>query len=302
VKLLVTGSRGQVGTELVRQAQVLGWTVKAVDRDDLDITDREAVNRVIASFSPDAVTNAAAYTAVDQAEQDHAAAFAVNRDGPENLAVACADSDIPLIHYSTDYVFDGGNRDAYAESVPVAPLGVYGESKFAGEQAVRECCLKYFILRTSWVFSAHGNNFVKTMLRLAGERETLGVVADQFGKPTSAAEIARQTLAMLPVAEGNWGTYHLAQPDDTSWYGFAEAIFAEAEKQGALLKLETVNAIRTEDYPTPARRPANSVLCCNKLESVFGVSILPWRQSLADVIRELRDTGSEMRGRATTDE
>jgi len=289
MRLLITGCDGQVGTELTRQSRALGWTVKAVDRDGLDITDLGAVNKAVFTFVPDAVVNAAAYTAVDKAENDRIAAFAVNRDGPKNLAVACADLDIPLIHYSTDYVFDGSKSDGYVEDDPVAPLGVYGESKLAGEQAVRELCTKYLVLRTSWVFSSHGNNFVRTMLRLAAEREVLGVVADQFGKPTSAAEIARLTLGVLSEAGGYWGVYHLAQPETISWHGFAEAIFDEARKQGVLLKAGEVRAIGTADYPTPAKRPANSELHCDKLELVFGVRIRSWRESLADAIGEIEN-------------
>ena len=289
MKLLITGCDGQVGTELTRQSRALGWTVKAVDRDGLDITDLEAVNNAVCVFKPDAVVNAAAYTAVDKAERDRDAAFAVNRDGPKNLAVVCSDLDIPLIHYSTDYVFDGSKSDAYAENDPVAPLGVYGESKLAGEQAVCELCSKYLILRTSWVFSAHGSNFVKTMLRLGAERKELGVVADQFGKPTSAAELARVTLEIISSVDIRWGIYHLAQPLVTSWYGFAEAIFEEARRQAVALKLEQLNTIATSDYPTFAKRPANSELHCDKLESIFGASIKPWRQSLVEVIREMKD-------------
>jgi len=289
MRLLITGCDGQVGTELTRQSVALGWTVKAVDRDGLDITDLGAVNEAVRVLMPDAVVNAAAYTAVDKAENDRIAAFAVNRDGPKNLAAACADLDIPLIHYSTDYVFDGRKFDGYVEDDPVAPLGVYGKSKLAGELAVQELCSKYLVLRTSWVFSAHGSNFVRTMLRLAAEREVLGVVADQFGKPTSAAEIARLTLGVLSGAGEYWGVYHLAQPQTISWHGFAEAIFDEARKQGVLLKVGEVKAIGTADYPTPARRPVNSELNCDKLELVFGVRIMPWRESLADAVCEIEN-------------
>ena len=289
MKLLITGSKGQLGTELVRQAA--GHTLHAVDHDALDITNAAAVQQVFTSFKPDVVINAAAYTAVDRAETDREAAFAVNRDGPANLAEACAQMDIPLVHVSTDYVFDGSKVGAYTEDDPVAPLGVYGESKLAGEDAVREHCPKHLIFRTSWVFSAHGNNFVKTMLRLAADREQMGVVTDQFGKPTSAGELARVILAVLPKMEGKWGTYHLAQPEVTSWHGFASAIFEEARVQGVTLKVSTLNAIESKDYPTPAKRPANSELGCSKLEETFGSHIRPWRESLADVITELKRYG-----------
>ncbi|ATX81415.1 dTDP-4-dehydrorhamnose reductase [Mariprofundus ferrinatatus] len=287
MKLLITGAKGQLGSELVRLGS--SHELFAVDYDQLDITDANAVINCINNFKPDAVINAAAYTAVDRAESDVEAAFAVNRDGPTNLARACGQSDIPLIHVSTDYVFDGSAQRAYIESDTVSPLGVYGQSKLAGEDAVRNLCRKHLILRTSWVFSPHGNNFVKTMLRLGAEREGLGVVADQFGKPTSAAEIARLILETLPAAEGKWGTYHLAQPDRISWFGFAEAIFSEARRQGMELKVREVNAISTSDYPTPAKRPSNSELNCERLESVFGVSIRPWQKSLAEVIKELKN-------------
>jgi len=288
MRLLIAGCLGQVGTELVRQSFKQSWEVKAVGRDELDITDADAVSRSVSEVKPDVVINAAAYTAVDRAEGDIDAAFAVNRDGPANLASTCAEAGIPLIHYSTDYVFDGSKHGTYVEDDPVAPLGVYGESKLAGEVAIAEHWSKHLILRTSWVFSAHGNNFVKTMLRLGCEREELGVVGDQYGKPTSAAEIARVTLAILPELKDHWGTYHLAQPEMTNWHGFSKTIFSEAEKQKWPLKVKRVKEITTADYPTPARRPVNSELNCKRIESVFGVRIQPWSQSLTEVIKELK--------------
>jgi len=285
MRLLITGANGQLGTELTRQAG--GHDVLAVDYQELDITDARAVNCCVDKYRPDAVINAAAYTAVDRAEEDRDAAFAVNRDGAANLAAACARLDIPLVHVSTDYVFDGRKPSPYVEEDAPNPLGVYGRSKLAGEEAVREACPKHLIVRTSWVFSAHGHNFVKTMLRLGAEREELAVVADQRGRPTAAAEVARLILAVLPGAEGKWDTYHLAQPDATSWHGFAEAIFAEAGAQGMQLRVRSVRPIASEEYPTPARRPANSELDCTKFESTFGRRIRPWKESLAEVIREL---------------
>jgi dTDP-4-dehydrorhamnose reductase len=287
MKILVIGCKGQVGTEFMRQGEARGHDMVGLDSSVLDITNAQAVEQAVASHAPDVVINAAAYTAVDKAESDQQAAFAVNRDGPANLAVACAPRDIPLVHYSTDYVFDGSKETPYVEDDPVAPLGVYGESKLAGEEAVRQACQKHLIFRTSWVFSAHGNNFVKTMLRLGAERKELGVVADQFGKPTAAAEIARVTLDILELGTTQWGTYHLAQPESTSWYGFAQAIFDEARRQGVALQVENVRAIGTSDYPTPARRPANSELECEEIEETFTVKIRPWKESLAEVTNEL---------------
>lgn len=287
MKVLITGCHGQVGRELMLLAASYGCEAMGVGRDELDITDQNAVAQAIHKYSPDAVINAAAYTAVDKAEEDSAAAKAVNATAVSYLAQACADADIPLIHISTDYVFDGSKDGAYAEGDAVSPLGVYGETKLAGEQAVQRLCEKYYILRTSWVFSAHGNNFVKTMLRLGAEREVLGVVADQYGKPTSAKEIARVIYDMLTSHRQAWGLYHMAQPEVSTWFGFAEAIFAEARSQGMALKLSTLNAIQTEDYPTPAKRPANSALNCDRLESIFGLKIKPWEESLGDTIREV---------------
>jgi len=285
MKLLITGSKGQLGTELSRQA--VKHDVVAVDYQELNITDAEAVVGFVDKVRPDVVINAAAYTAVDRAEQNEASAFAVNCDGARYLAQACDTLNIPLIHVSTDYVFDGSKSGAYVENDPLAPLGVYGRSKADGDAAVRQYCHKHIVFRTSWVFSAHGNNFVKTMLRLGAERETLGVVSDQFGKPTSATELARVILAVLPNLDEHWGTYHLAQPEAVSWHAFADAVFTEARLQGIPLALKELHAITTADYPTPARRPVNSALDCSKLEEVFEMAIEPWRISLSQVINEL---------------
>jgi len=300
MKLLITGAQGQVGMALQHQAAALGWQVLAVDRDLLDITDTAAVQAKVSEFGPDAVINAAAYTAVDRAESEEKEAFAANRDGPAYLARACEAAAIPLVHYSTDYVFDGSKQGGYVESDTTSPLGVYGRSKLAGEEAVRQGCSRHLILRSSWVFSAHGQNFVKTMLRLGAEREELAVVADQHGKPTAAAEIARLTLALLAAGSEKWGTYHLAQPQATSWHGFAEEIFAEARRQGVALKVGDVRAITTAEYPTPARRPTNSELDCARVEAAFGITIRPWQHSLAEVIAELR-CGTEGVGRKRED-
>jgi dTDP-4-dehydrorhamnose reductase len=288
MRLLITGCYGQVGTELIRLSSASGWEVKGVGRDTLDIVDGDAVSSLIRIFRPEAVINAAAYTAVDKAESEKETAFAANRDGPKNLADMCEKSGIPLIHISSDYVFDGTKLGgAYAEDDPIGPLGIYGESKAAGEEAVRYTCSRHIILRTSWVFSSHGNNFVKTMLRLGAERTEIGVVADQYGCPTSARELARVIYSILDH-DADWGTYHCAQPDSTTWYGFAQAIFDEAGKQNMKLAVNKVKPITTKDYPTPAPRPANSVLCCDRLQEAFAINIRPWSKSLVEVIRELK--------------
>lgn len=286
MKLLIIGSHGQVGSELVRQARL--HTVVALNHDELDISDGAAVADAVDMIKPDVVINAAAYTAVDKAESDKELAFSVNCDGPMNLAIACAKKDILLLHYSTDCVFDGNKRESYIEGDHASPLGVCGASKFAGETMIASHCVKYLILRTSWVFSAYGHNFVKTMLKLGLKQEVINVVSDQFGKPTCASDIARLTLGMLVQSRDQRGIYHLAQPIAINWHGFAEAIFNEARQQGIKLAVKSVRAINSCEYPALAKRPANSVLNCEKLETAFGLYIRPWKESLAEVIREVR--------------
>ena len=285
MKLLVLGADGQVGRELSRLAWPAGYDIAAFDRGGVDIEQREQVFAAVARERPDIVINAAAYTAVDRAESEPAAALAGNCTGPANLAAACHDARVPLIHLSTDYVFDGCKPGPYREDDPVRPIGVYGKTKEAGDRAVREALAEHVILRTAWVYSIHGNNFVKTMLRLGAERPVLRVVADQIGSPTSAADIAAAIGAVVQqVAAGNtaWGTYHFAGGGAVTWHGFAEAIFALAAPWRGPPPL--VAAITTADYPTPARRPANSVLDCGRIGEAFGIVPRPWRAALAEVI------------------
>jgi dTDP-4-dehydrorhamnose reductase len=233
------------------------------------------------------VVNCAAYTAVDRAESEPELALAVNRDGPANLAAACGKAHIPLVHISTDYVFDGSKQGPYRETDPVLPLGVYGRSKAEGDTEVRSRLREHIILRTSWVYGVHGNNFVKTMLRLGQERRVLRVVNDQQGCPTNAADLAEVILAIAGRCDRNpWGTYHYSGKGVTTWHGLAEAIFAEAQKYTSLL-VERVEPIPSAQYPTPAKRPANSVLDCSLFTSTFGIEPRPWRESLADVIHGL---------------
>ncbi|MDX8397223.1 MAG: dTDP-4-dehydrorhamnose reductase [Mariprofundaceae bacterium] len=288
MKVLITGCKGQVGQELVLLAQAYDCEAIGLDRESFDITNQSAVEKMIQHHKPNAVINAAAYTAVDKAESDVDAAYAVNSAGVSYLAQICADMDIPLVHISTDYVFDGTKTGAYHEGDTPNPVSVYGKSKFAGEESVRKICEKYYILRTSWVFSEHGNNFVKTMLRLGAQRQELSIVADQYGKPTAAQEIARVIYVMLNSSKKAWGTYHLAQPQVVSWYHFAESIFAKARQQGVKLHVSTLHAMTTAEYPTAAKRPLNSELDCTKLEQTFDLELAPWVSSLPSFVTLLK--------------
>ena len=287
MKIFITGCYGQVGRKLMHLAKEFECDAIGFDFDALDITDQAAVQNMVHQHKPDVVINAAAYTAVDMAEVDVDKAKVVNATAVGYLASACVETNIPFVHISTDYVFDGSKTGSYTESDVVSPLGIYGETKLAGELAVQQICEQYYILRTSWVFSEHGGNFVKTMLQLGAEREELSIVADQYGKPTSAHEIARIIYLMLTSQKKSWGLYHIAQPESTTWFGFAESIFSEAKKQGIKLKVSILNAIKTEDYPTPAKRPANSELNCSKLEDTFRINLKPWTDSLSDVMKKL---------------
>ncbi len=282
--ILVFGQTGQVARELARQAGVT-----CLGRADADLTDPAACAAVIASRDAHAVINAAAYTAVDKAEKDAETAHLVNAAAPRAMAQACAAKAVPFVHISTDYVFDGHGATAWKPDDPTGPLGVYGASKLAGEEGVRAAGGAYAILRTSWVFSAHGNNFVKTMLRLGTDREALNVVADQIGGPTSARSIADAVLriakTLLDDPDGT-GTYHFAGAPDVSWADFARAIFTQAGLACA------VTDIPTSAYPTPARRPANSRLDCSTTTTTFGIAPSDWRAELALVLADLNKRGT----------
>ncbi|WP_029008287.1 dTDP-4-dehydrorhamnose reductase [Azospirillum halopraeferens] len=288
--ILVIGAQGQVARELARAVLPPGFALHTVGRPGLDVSDRAAVRECVLGSGAAAVVNAAAYTAVDRAESEPEMAFAVNAAGPGHLAAATAEAGLPLIHLSTDYVFDGTRQGPYREDDPVAPLGVYGASKEAGERAVREGNPHHVILRTAWVHSPFGANFVRTMLRLGAERDELRVVADQRGCPTAAGDLAAAIVEIVRqlVADRRddaWGTYHLAGTGETTWHGFAEAIFARAAPR--LGRHPVVHAITTAEYPTPARRPANSVLDCALAGRRFGVALRPWPEALAAVVDEL---------------
>jgi dTDP-4-dehydrorhamnose reductase len=289
--ILVTGGTGQLASALADLGRQL---VCRVGRPEFDFDRPETIEAVFRAADPWLVVNAAAYTAVDKAETDEAAAYRANRDGPAELARLCAAADVPLIHVSTDYVYDGDKPEPYVETDPVGPRSVYGASKLAGEQAIQASGARAIILRTAWVYAATGRNFVVTMLHLGRTRDLLRVVADQRGCPTSAADLAAAILAIATRLEtGGWrddmaAVFHAAGSGDTTWHGFAQAVFENAARQGVKAPL-TVEAITTADYPTPARRPANSRLDCGRLEAVFGVRMPHWRDSLARTVDEIFD-------------
>ena len=288
LKVLDTGAHGQLGQELMGRGADAGFAPVGLGRSELDIADRGAVERAMATVDPDLVVNAAAYTAVDQAESEPERAHAINADGPRHLARACAVAKVPLIHVSTDYVFDGTKAEGYAEDDPVAPLQVYGASKEVGERAVREELPEHLIIRTAWVYSSHHRNFVLTMRQLAAERDELRVVGDQLGSPTWAGELAEAIYAMAARLEGGdkFGTYHFAGAGSTSWAGFAQAVMELAPPDGR--PAPPVVPIPAAGFPRPAQRPANSVLRCDKIGRLFGIAPRPWRDALAEVARELR--------------
>ena len=278
--VLVFGQSGQVARELARRAPDAIF----MDRAGADLSAPGQMERAIEAHAPSVVINAAAYTAVDKAEEDEAAARAINGDAPGEMARACAARNIPFLHISTDYVFDGSGEAPWSEDAPTAPIGAYGRTKLAGEQAVIAAGGTYAILRTAWVFSAHGNNFVKTMRRLAETRDALNVVHDQWGGPTAAGDIAGALLVMadaFTAGTGQSGVYHYAGAPHTNWAAFATEIFAMGGHD------VTVTGIPAAQYPTPAARPENSRLDCQKIAKVFGLSTPDWRKSLGTVLKEL---------------
>lgn len=292
MKILVTGAHGQVGKELSVTASKLGHEVMTTGRIELDITEAQSVEIYIKNNLPDIVINAAAYTAVDKAEQQQDQAYAINHLGAKNIAIACAKHNIPLLHISTDYVFDGSKTEPYNEDDTVSPLGIYGKSKWQGEEVIRKQLKQYIILRVAWVFGAHGNNFVKTMLRLGKDRDELNVVADQFGGPSPAKNIAETLIRLAEKFEQNknlqWGTYHYCGHSKTTWCEFAKEIFKQANEIGLLENEVTVNPITTSEYPTPAKRPSNSMLNCTKLLNTFGIEMPDWREAVNEVLTELK--------------
>lgn len=294
---LLFGANGQVGTELLRALAADG-PVRATTRSGLlpdgsacetaDFGVPETLTALLDQLQPACVVNAAAYTAVDRAEQERDSALRANAQAPGAIAQWCASNGVPLVHYSTDYVFDGQGAAPYREDAQTSPLGVYGETKLAGEQAIRASGARHLILRTAWVYAAHGANFLRIMLRVGAERDVLRVVADQIGTPTPASLIADVTAQLLRQRNTETsGTWHLTAAGQTSWHGFAEAIFEEAVSVRLLARAPQVVPITTADYPTPARRPAYSRLSIERLQTDFGIALPEWRAGLRDVIAEL---------------
>lgn len=284
MKVLITGAGGMTGSELVRQARERSWDVVPLTKADLDITDARAVEGIVGHERPDVIINAAAYTAVDAAESAAEAAMAVNAAGPENIARAAKTNGAQVLHISTDYVFDGESAEPYEPDDRPAPINVYGESKLAGEMALRESCPEHVIIRTSWVYSHEGKNFVRTMLQAAEEKREIRVVMDQHGCPTSSQDLARALLcaANLMVRSFVVGTYHFCNAGSTTWFDFANAIFEMRD-----CPPPRVVPITTADFPTAARRPRRSVLNTNSFQLAFGVEPRPWRDALKGTMERI---------------
>lgn len=294
MRVALVGDKGMLARDVTRLLERAGIPHWGADLPELDITKTEDVDRTLERSQATVVINCAAYTAVDQAESQADLAFAVNRDGVRNLALACRRLDVPLIHLSTDYVFDGELRRPYREEDPPSPLGVYGASKLAGEEALRATHSRHVIVRTSWLFGALGQSFVKTILRLAREREVLRIVEDQLGCPTWTRDLAGALIQITRDVEsasgtdGLWGTYHYCGLGQTSWCGFAREIVEHARKW-TFVKAQSVMPIPTVEYPTPARRPLWSVLDCGKIDRRLGIAQVDWKVGLAEVVRDLLD-------------
>ncbi len=294
LKILLLGKNGQVGWELQRALSPLG-ELRACDRREANLDDPESLRELIRNYAPDIIVNAAAYTAVDKAESDILSAARVNTQSLAILAEECKKLNAWLIHYSTDYVFDGHKNGFYSEQDPTAPLSVYGQTKRDGERAIIASGCRHLVFRTSWVFASRGGNFAKTMLRLAAERDSLNVVADQFGAPTSAELIADVTALTIyrlqhdtALAASASGIYHLVAAGETSWHGYAQFVISEAIRQGAQLKAHQVNPIPASAYPVPAARPQNSRLDTSKLRERFNIQLPNWQYHVQRLVHELQ--------------
>lgn len=293
MKILITGKNGQVGHELMSTLAPLGKVV-GVDLKECDLTQSAAIDALLERVRPDIIINPAAYTEVDKAESEPTIAHAVNAQAPKIFARYAARHNIPIVHFSTDFVFDGSKAEPYLEDDDANPKSVYGKTKWLGEEAVRKMAAKHIIIRTSWVFGCHGVNFLKTILKLAAERDRLSVVSDQFGAPTSArllADAVAQIVKELgePGSYRKYGTYHVAATGETSWYGYAKAVVEAAKKFGLETKLtpEQIKPVASKENPMPAPRPANSRLDTTKVRTIFSVRLPKWQQEVEKVVKEL---------------
>jgi len=292
MKILLTGKNGQVGFELNKKLSTLGELI-ATDSEELDLADTDAIRQFIDQTKPDIIINTAAYTAVDKAESEPDLAYQINTIAPEVLADKARELDIPVVHFSTDYVFDGLKKGAYVETDLTNPQSVYGKTKCEGEEKVRKHS-KHIILRTSWVFSSHGNNFLKTILRLAQERDSINIVNDQWGSPASASMLSHVTIQIVEMILKNknfieFGTYHVTNNGEINWFDFGSYIFNEASFLGLKTKLkpENIKAVPTSEYPLPAKRPFNSRLNCEKLKKTFMLELPQWQDEVKKVLMEI---------------
>lgn len=293
MKVCVVGHRGMLARDLVPRLKLAGFSVACAGLPDIDITKPDKTLSYLEGLSADLIINCAAYTFVDKAESEPEKAFSVNRDGAMHLAQASANLSIPLIHISTDFIFDGNASRPYSEEDPVRPLSIYGKSKWEGEEAIRAHLEQHLIVRTAWLFGSHGHNFVKTMLRLARDREEIRVVADQWGCPTWTGHLAD---ALVDLTESireakagiDWGTYHFSGSGNTTWHGFTESIVKQA-KRWERLRVCRIVPITTSEYPTPAQRPKWSVLDCSKIQRNFGINTSPWTEGLVSMLTEINE-------------
>ena len=305
-RILLTGASGQVGGELLPLLQAAGAVIAPL-RTDLDLADAGSVHRFVMQQKPDWIINPAAYTAVDKAESEPSLAYAINAGAPRALGEAAAQLGIPVIHFSTDYVFNGGGTKPWTETDATGPLGVYGASKLAGEQALAATGAAHLIFRTSWVYGVSGKNFVLTILRLAQQKEELRIVDDQHGAPTWSRDLARlivnatkkiidqcgvKSLSAQDAVRSVQGVYHAANSGEATWFSFAQEFLRLAGEARPGAKITRLAPIPTSEYPTPARRPANSRLDCSRLQQVFGITLPPWQQSAAEVITEILNSQS----------
>ncbi|MCP4790141.1 MAG: dTDP-4-dehydrorhamnose reductase [Gammaproteobacteria bacterium] len=289
IKILVTGAKGQVGAAVCQRALKMGMSVVWFDAKHLDLSDLAQIHTLLAKHKPKFVINCASYSVVDLAEANPEDAYRVNQDGAANVASACADFDVPMLHLSTDYVFDGAQHLPLNEQVPANPVNIFGHSKSAAEELVRENCKQHIILRVGWIFSSSGNNFVLRTLRQIRRQEQIEAVDDQFGCPTYAADVARVFLAIVQQIDCGidvWGTYHYSGAEVATWKGFAEAILAAVKQQPTTIANKVV-AVSSEDWQAPAPRPAFTVLDCSKILGTFGIRQRPWRSGLVKVINSL---------------